>query len=135
MRATATATMAAPVAQVWAVLVDHEGMSNWVPGLKATLVRPGHAEHNGVGTQRRIRALPGLPAFVEEITAFEPKRRLSYRAVSGILLRNYVSDVELQPAGAGTAIHYTVSADNRIPGAAAALANELLFALKRAIKR
>lgn len=135
MRATATATVPAPLARVWAVLADHEGMSKWAPGLKATLVRPGDTERNGVGAQRRIKALPLLPGFVEEVTVFEPERRLSYRAVAGIPLRNYVGDVELRPAGAGTEISYTVSADNRVPGAAAVLANGLLFALKRAVKR
>lgn len=135
MHATATATVAAPVARVWAVLADHEGMSKWAPGMKATLVRPGDVERNGVGAQRRIKALPLLPAFVEEVTVFEPERRLSYRAVSGIPLRNYVGNVELRPAGDGTAISYTVSADNRVPAAAAVLANGLLFALKRQVKR
>lgn len=134
MRATATATVAAPVARVWAVLSDHEGMANWGPGMKVTLVRPGTPERNGVGAQRRLQMGPA-PAFVEEITAFEPEQRLTYRAVSGIPLRNYVGDVQLRAVGAGTEIRYTVSADNRIPGAAAVLANGLLFALKRAAKR
>lgn len=133
MRATATATVAAPVARVWAVLTDHEGMANWGPGMKATLVRPGEAARNGVGAQRRLQ-MGFLPAFVEEVTGFEPERRLSYRAVSGIPLRNYVGEVQLSPAGDGTEISYSVSADNRIPGAAAALANGLLFALKRQAK-
>lgn len=135
MHATATATVAAPPARVWAILADHEGMSKWAPGLKATLVRPGPAERNGVGAQRRIQPAPLLPAFVEEVTAFEPEQRLSYRAVSGIPLRNYTGDVTLRPAGSGTEISYTVRADNRIPGAAAILANGLLFALKRQVKQ
>lgn len=31
MHATATATVAASAAQVWAVLSDYEGMSSWAP--------------------------------------------------------------------------------------------------------
>ncbi|OHU99787.1 SRPBCC family protein [Mycobacterium talmoniae] len=135
MRAQARTTVSAPVTRVWAVLSDHEGMSNWAPGMKASLLRPGAPERNGVGAQRRLQAVPFLPAFVEEITAFEPDRRLSYRAVSGIPLRNYVGDVELRAVGEGTEITYTVSADNRIPGAAAVLANALLFAFKRQVNR
>ncbi|MGH3563066.1 MAG: SRPBCC family protein, partial [Mycobacterium sp.] len=135
MRATAIATVAAPVARVWAVLSDYEGMSQWAPGMKATLVRYGDFEHNGVGAQRSLRMLPFLPPFVEEVTTFEPERRLTYQAVSGVPFRNYVGDVELRSIGEGTEINYTVSADNRIPGVAAALANVLLLALKRQVRR
>jgi uncharacterized protein YndB with AHSA1/START domain len=137
MHATATATVAAPAARVWAVLSDHEGMARWAPGMKASLVRPGDDERNGVGAQRRLQP-PLLPAFVEEITAFEPERRLSYAALAGIPLRNYVADVQLRPVGSGdsgTEISYTVSADNKIPAVAPAMAHGLLFALKRQVNR
>jgi hypothetical protein len=110
-------------------------MSAWAPGLTATLVRPGASERNGVGAQRRLKPAPFLPSFVEEITAFEPERRLSYRAVSGIPFRNYAADVQLRAVGQGTEIAYSVGADNRIPAVASALAHGLLFALKRAIHR
>ncbi|MEB3049444.1 SRPBCC family protein [Mycolicibacter sp. MYC123] len=135
MHATATATVAAPASRVWAVLSDHEGMSSWAPGLKITLIRPGAPEPNGVGAQRRIKAIPGVPPIVEEVIAFEPDQRMSYRGVSGMPFRNYVGDVVLRPSGSGTAITYTVSADNPVPGVAAVLANGLLFALKRAVKK
>ena len=135
MHGTATATVAAPASRVWAVLSDHEGMSSWAPGLKITLVRPGAPEPNGVGAQRRIQAIPGMAPMVEEVIAFEPDQRLSYRGVSGIPFRNYVGDVVLRPAGSGTEISYTVSADNPLPGVAAVLAHGLLFALKRAVKK
>lgn len=135
MHATATATVAAPAAQVWGVLSDYEGMSAWAPGLKITVIRPGTPEPNGVGAQRRIQAVPGMAPLVEEIIVFEPDQRLSYRGVSGIPFRNYVGDVVLQPSGTGTEISYTVSADNSLPGVAAVLANMLLFGLKRAVKK
>ncbi|MDD7812463.1 SRPBCC family protein [Mycolicibacter sinensis] len=135
MHATATATVAAPAARVWAVLSDYEGMSAWAPGLQITLARPGSPEPNGVGAQRRIKAVPGMAPLVEEIVAFEPDQRLSYRGVSGIPFRNYLGDVVLRPSGAGTEISYTISADNQLPGVAAVLAHGLLFALKRAVKK
>lgn len=133
MRACATATVSVPAARVWDVVADHEGMSRWAPGMKASLLRPGDAERNGVGAQRRLQPLPLLPPFVEQITAFEPGRRMAYRAVSGIPFRNYAADIELRPVGQGTEIAYTVSADNRIPAVAAAIARGLLFALKRQV--
>lgn len=135
MRGTATATVAASPAQVWAVVADHEGMSKWGPGIKATVIRGGELEHNGVGAQRRVQALPLAPAFVEEVTEFEPEQKLSYTAVSGIPFRNYAGTVELTPVGDDTEISWTVSADNHLPGVAKALASGLLFALTRQIKR
>lgn len=132
MQATATATVAAPLARVWAVLSDHEGMSSWAPGIKVSLVRAGATERNGMGARRRIKTAPLLPAIVEEVTAFEPERQLSYRAVAGVPFRNYTGQVQLRPADAGTEIRYTISADNRLPAVAPLLARGLLFALKRA---
>lgn len=133
MHATATATVAAPASRVWAVLADHEGMANWAPGLKVTLVQHGDFERNGAGARRSIKPAPLLPPIVEEITAFEPEQRLGYRGVSGIPFRNYAGEVALRPAGGGTEIRYTIRADNRLPGVAQALAHGLLFALKRAV--
>ncbi|HEU0190447.1 MAG TPA: SRPBCC family protein [Mycobacterium sp.] len=135
MHSCATTVVPVPVAKVWEVLADHEGMASWAPGMKASVVRGGDFEHNGVGAVRRIQALPLLPPFVEEITFFEPDERLTYKAVSGIPLRNYVGDVVLRPLGDNTEIVYTISADNQIPGVAKAIAGALLFLFKRAVNR
>ncbi|MEB3065280.1 SRPBCC family protein [[Mycobacterium] zoologicum] len=135
MHATATTTVAAPPSRVWAVLSDYEGMSDWAPGLKVTLARAGAPEPSGVGAQRRVNAVPGMAPMVEEIIAFEPDHRLSYRAVSGIPFRNYVGDVVLRPAGSGTEVSYTVSADNRLPAVATVLSQVMLFLLKRAVNK
>ena len=134
MRATATATIAATPERVWSVLSDHEGMSNWGP-VQVTLSRHGDFERNGAGAQRTIKTAPLLPPMVEEVVDFEPQQRMSYRGVSGIPFRNYLGEVDLRPVGAGTEIRYTVSADNPLPGVAAALAHGLLFALKRAVHK
>lgn len=79
------------------MLTDYEGMSSWAPGLKITVITPGAPEPNGVGAQRRIQAVPGMAPLVEEIIAFEPERRLSYRGVKGVPFRNYVGEVTLAP--------------------------------------
>ena len=135
MHGTATTTVAVPTDRVWALLTDYEAMSGWAPGLQVRVIQPGATEPNGVGAQRRIQAVPGIAPMVEEIIAFEPDRRLSYRGVSGIPFRNYVGDVTLSPVGSGTQITYTVSADNPLPAVATVLANVLLFGLKRAAKK
>jgi uncharacterized protein YndB with AHSA1/START domain len=139
MQSTVRTTVSAPIATVWEVLADHEGLSNWAPGIKASLTKEGAAERNGVGAVRRIAAPGPMPAIVEEVVAFEPGRRLTYKALSGVPLRNYQGDVVLEEAAGGTAISYTVSADQRVPlvekALTKAIAAGLLNGLVRAVKK
>jgi uncharacterized protein YndB with AHSA1/START domain len=135
MRASSSSTVAAPISHVWTVLADHEGMTGWVPGMKTNLIRLGNDDRNGVGAVRSIRVPLPLPAIVEEIVAFEPRRRLTYRALSGVPLRNYVGDVELRRVGGGTEITYSISADNPLPAVAKVLASTLLTLLRRQVNR
>lgn len=138
MRATATTVVPVPIETAWEVLTDHEGMSSWGPGLTVSLARQGAPDRNGLGARRRIATRLPAPAIVEEVIAYEPGRRLSYRAVSGVPLRNYVGDVVLTPEGSGTKIDYSVSADARVPlverAAVNLIARGLLVAFARAAR-
>ncbi len=115
MRATSTTTVNATVDQVWDVLSDHEGMKHWGPGMWAQLATPGTTDRNGVGAVRRLGAGLPLPAIVEEIVAFEPGKRLGYKALSGVPLKNYHGDVVLREVPGGTEISYSVIVDKRLP--------------------
>ncbi|GAA4823336.1 SRPBCC family protein [Nocardioides caeni] len=115
MRATATATVTAPVSQVWAALADHEAMASWGPGMKVTMAKLGADEPNGVGAVRSIKAPGPAPAIVEEIVRFEPDHALGYRALSGVPFRDYSGEVVLTAVGGGTRIEWTLNADQRIP--------------------
>lgn len=136
---SATATVPRPPDHVWQVLVDHEGMSGWGPGLTVTLEEPGAPERNGLGAVRRIAAPGPAPAIVEEVVTFEPGRVFGYRARSGVPFKNYGGTVTLTPAGSGTRIDYAITLDTRVPVveklAAGAVARVLLAALVRASKR
>jgi uncharacterized protein YndB with AHSA1/START domain len=138
MHATSTATVTASPDQVWAVLADHEGMSRWAPGLRVALRAEGNGDRNGVGAVRVIDAPGPAPSIVEEVVTFEPGRRLEYRALSGVPLKNYVGDVVLRPLGGGTEISYTITADQRVPlverAAAKAISVVLLKALVRRVR-
>ncbi len=139
MQSTVHKTVSAPIDTVWEVLADHEGMHNWAPGIKAKVTSTGATDRNGVGAVRRIKGPLPMPAIVEEVTAFEPGRRLTYKALAGVPLRNYHGDVVLEAAGSGTAISYTVRADQRLPLVEKALtkviAAGLLNGLIRAVKK
>jgi Polyketide cyclase / dehydrase and lipid transport len=139
MHSTATTTVAAPPSRVWAVLADHEAMSSWAPGLRVSLDETGSTDRNGVGAVRRISTPGPAPAIVERITEFEPERRLSYRALAGVPLKNYGGTVVLHQVEGGTRISYTISADERVPAVekamTAIIARTLLNGLTRAVKR
>lgn len=139
MRATATATVKASVEQVWAALADHEAMASWGPGMKVTLTQEGAPDRNGVGAVRRIKAPGPAPAIVEEITRFEVDGVLGYKALGGVPFRNYGGEVSLSPAGAGTRIEWTLTADQRLPVveqlALKAVVTTLLQLLVRAVKK
>lgn len=141
MRATATATVNAPLDKVWTVLADHEAMASWGPGMKVTLRKQGATERNGVGAVRSIKAPGPAPAIVEEITRFEPDGVLGYKALSGVPFRNYGGEVALSPASGGNAtrIEWTLSADRRVPVAEQValkvVVSTLLRLLVRAVKK
>ncbi len=135
MQATSTATVSSPVDHVWEVLSDHEGMSEWRLGIKVTLRAEGTPDRNGVGAVRVIDAPGPAPSIVEEIVAFEPGRRLGYRALSGVPLKNYAGDVALRDVGGRTEITYTISVDRRLPLADRAAAKTISFVLLKALVR
>jgi uncharacterized protein YndB with AHSA1/START domain len=135
MHATSTTTVSSPVDRVWEVLADHEGMSRWAPGLTVALRAEGATDRNGVGAVRVIDAPGPAPSIVEEIVAFEPGRRLGYRALSGVPLKNYGGEVVLRDLGGRTEITYTITADERVPFLERAAAKAISFALLTALAR
>jgi len=135
MHATSTATVNSPVDRVWEVLADHEGMSRWAPGLKVALRAEGETDRNGVGAVRVIDAPGPAPSIVEEVVAFEPGRRLGYRALAGVPLKNYAGEVVLRDLGGRTEISYTITADQRVPLVERAAARAISFVLLQALVR
>ncbi|MEV5001796.1 SRPBCC family protein [Nocardioides sp. LML1-1-1.1] len=139
MQATATSTLPLPIDQAWAALADHEAMASWGPGMKVTITREGTAERNGVGAVRSIKAPGPAPAIVEEVTRFDADRALGYKALSGVPFRNYSGEVLLAPAGDGTRVTWTLTADQRVPlveqAALKAVVTTLLTLFVRAAKK
>jgi hypothetical protein len=137
--ARASAVVKRPVDHVWDVLIDHEAMSSWGPGLTVTLDQEGVLDRNGLGAVRRISAPGPMPAIVEEVVVFEPRTTFGYRARAGVPFKNYGGEVVLTPVADGTRIDYSINLDERIPfvekGAAMLVARVLLTALVRASKR
>jgi uncharacterized protein YndB with AHSA1/START domain len=106
--------VAAPPAQVFELYADHRGWTRWAGVKEVVLRQEGDPAPNGLGAIRVIRA-SGI-AIEEEITAYEPGKRIGYRLVAGAPVRDHSGDVRFEPDGAGTRIVWTIRFEPRIPG-------------------
>ena len=100
-------TVAAPPALVWDVLADYPGMTKWAGARTVDIERPGTSVPYGVGTIRALKSWHGT--IREEITGFEPERRMSYKGLSGVPAHDYRAVVELSRRDDATQMSWTVS--------------------------
>ncbi|HEV7481540.1 MAG TPA: SRPBCC family protein [Solirubrobacterales bacterium] len=98
---------------VFDVLTDHRRYAEITPLRKAELEREGEPAPNGVGAIRRLSAVG--PPLREEVLAYEPGRRFSYKLLSGLPVRDHVGTVELTPSGDGTKVVYAVRTTPTLP--------------------
>jgi hypothetical protein len=112
--ATGHASTTATPASVWALLEDVTTWTTWAPFETAVLELPGEKEPHGVGAIRRFQR--GRFTTREQVTEFVPDRRLSYRLLSGLPLRDYEADIDLRRQQDRTHITWSASFAARIPG-------------------
>ncbi len=105
MSVTRTRRIAAPPAQVWETIADHESWSEWFPPV-SRVERIDSAD--AVGGHRRVHI--GRVVVEEEFLAWEPDARFAF-TLTGCTLPGVVSmveDVSLAPVGdAATEVRYT----------------------------
>jgi len=105
--------IAAPPQTVFDVLTEHHLYATITPMRKSVLEREGDPPPNGVGA---IRALTSLgPALREEVIAYQPPTRFSYKLLSGAPVRDHVGTVELSADGDGTKMVYAVRTAPTLP--------------------
>lgn len=109
-------TAEADPAAVWRLLGDSSTWPSWTPIESFELERPGDAD--GLGEVRVFTT--GRLRVREEIVEIRTTRRLSYRLLSGLAVRDYRADVELisRPAlgPASTDIHWHTTFSAKFPG-------------------
>jgi hypothetical protein len=131
------ATAPVPPSIVWGVLADHGGMSRWTPLRRVEMEAGGTPDPNGVGAVRALHLVG--PPIREQVTDFEPERRLGYRLLSGLPARDYTGEVVLEPTGGGTSIRWTISFRPSVPGAqfpiAAGIRTATRYLAKEATRR
>lgn len=121
--------VAAPPEIVFEVLTDHRRYPEITPLRKAVLEREGEPAPNGLGAIRVLSAVG--PPMREEVIAYDPPHRFSYKLLSGLPFRDHVGTVELTPLDEGTQVIYAVRTTPTVPlGGFVAMAG-----LKQAIKQ
>jgi uncharacterized protein YndB with AHSA1/START domain len=110
-----SARSSAPPEAVWHLLADATTWSDWGDWSSAELVREGTPPPGGVHAVKRLKKFPTVS--VEEVTVFEPPRRLGYELRSGLPLRGYRGEVTLTPTdGGGTEIRWRNDFEPKLPG-------------------
>jgi uncharacterized protein YndB with AHSA1/START domain len=120
--------IAAPPETVFAVLTDHRKYSELTPLRKSELEREGEPAPNGLGAIRKLTAVG--PPLREEVIAFEPDERFSYKLLSGLPVRDHVGTVELTADGSGTKMVYAVRTHPTVPVVGAVI----VAVVKQAVK-
>jgi len=93
-------------ATIHALLVDGASWPTWSPLGSFHLEQPGDI--------RVFRT--GRTTSREEVVEVVPGRRFSYALLSGLPLRGYRADVDLEPDSTGTVIHWRSSFRPKVPG-------------------
>lgn len=106
-------TSAAPSA-VWALVADVESYCRWGPWSAACYDSNGDGGARGVGAIRRLKL--GRTTVVERVDEVDPQRRLVYRVVKGMPVRNYRAEVTITPTAEGAKVQWSADWDRTLAG-------------------
>ncbi len=106
-------TVAAPRPAVWKVFTDHLGWMRWAGVKEVVLRQQGDPPPNGLGAIRVVRS--GGVAVEEEVTGFDPPKRLTYRLVAGFPVRDHQAEVLFDVCDSGTRLTWRVRFEPWIP--------------------
>src|SRR5262245_12847990 len=95
--------------EVFAYLAEHENLEPLF-GARITRVRDGDdGTRNGVGSTRRLKIAPVIPAFEETTTELVPDSLIRYRITKGTPLREHEGLMRFFPDGEGTRLVYEIT--------------------------
>ena len=99
---------------VYALLRDGASWPRWA-GIDSFQREPaGDGEPEGVGSIRVFRK--GKITGRDRVAELIPDRRFSYLHLSGLPVRDYRGDVDLEPTADGTRIRWRISFRPKVPG-------------------
>ena len=99
---------------VFALLADGSTWPRWSPIEAFELEQPGDPPPEGVGAIRVFRR--GRTTGRDQIVELVPGRRLGYVSLSGLPVRDYRANVDLESDGDGTRIRWQASFAPKVPG-------------------
>ena len=99
---------------VFALLADGSTWPRWSPIEAFELERPGDPPPEGVGAIRVFRR--GRTTGRDQIVELVPGRRLGYVSLSGLPVRDYRANIDLESDGDGTRIRWQASFAPKVPG-------------------
>ena len=123
------ATASAGIDAVWPLIGQARRWSDWSFLTRSVLERDGSPDSDGVGAVRHFTRY-GIGSR-EEVVAWDPPHHLAYRILSGFPVRDYRSDVTLEPSGTGTRIDWAGSYTPRWPGTGPVLQRVLPALMRR----
>ena len=126
------ATTSAGADVVYGLLRDGSTWPEWSPIDSFELERAAADEPEGVGAIRVFRT--GRYTMREEIVELVPERRFSYALLSGLPIRDYRVDVDLEPAEEGTVIRWHASFTSKLPGMGWLIRRRLAGVTERFVK-
>jgi uncharacterized protein YndB with AHSA1/START domain len=100
----------APPAAVFAALLDRPSWPAWSGHTAFELVRPGTPGPYDVGSVGLLHS-GRRRAVREQIVEVVPGRRIGYRLLAGLPLREYRADFDLTPTGEATTVRWHASFD------------------------
>jgi hypothetical protein len=114
-----TAQSTATVTAVYALLADGTTWPRWSPIESYESENRVGTSPDGIG-EIRIHRL-GRTTGRDQIVELVPGRRFAYRSLSGLPVRDYVGEVDLEPTPTGSTIRWRASFVAKIPGTGALL--------------
>ena len=96
----------APIEEVWAIVADHQGMTEWMPMIsQVNLVEANDAGEWGEGCERHCQF--GPDTLKEKIVHWNPPYGYAYAISDMHLVRDHVGYMQLIPVGEGTEVIWT----------------------------
>lgn len=132
-RATFVESFGVPPERLFDVMLDHEGMGEW---MKADIRVVRGPKDGAVGAVRRISA-PGGVAIDEEVTYVLRPRRIVYRIVAGAPgIKFHRGEILIEPWGeTGSQLTWDILLASPVPGLAALVASVLKPQIQKGLGR
>jgi uncharacterized membrane protein len=102
-----SATISRPIGEVFAFVADGENARQWRPGVLDVARQSG--EGLGAIYRQGVKGPAGRRIAADyEVTAFEPDRRIAFRAIAGPV--RPTGEYQFAPAGEGTSVSLALEA-------------------------